>query len=233
MSVRRRAGAAPTASTSTIGRRAVTSIVARRTVVKATAIIKTVSATAMSTVIPAISAPVVFVSLTCYIFYRQDSLIQFASIRRLLGLRSLFYRFELHKGVVALHIYTNKLSKRLKKKLKIFLTCRFFVKIHDKQSVRWLNVFATFVFLALNTAIASGKFDTESFRYVGDTPDVVGRNKQRRKKSQIDQDGISKNAARAGAHDEDGRLGEGWRWKSAKKDRRCASNLNGRMIDGY
>jgi hypothetical protein len=183
-------------------------------VIETTAIIHTVVA-AMTTIVPAVPASfviIIVVSLTRYILHSQDSLIQFTSIGCLFRLGRLFDRFELHKGVVALHIDTKKLTKRLKQELQIFLTRRFFVEIDDKQSVRRLNVPATLIFLALDAAISSSEFDAKSFGYVGDIPDVVvSRNKQRKKKSQCTEE-------RRKADD------EGRRMAKAQSDRRYALN---------
>jgi hypothetical protein len=89
----------------------------RRPRIETTAVIHTIVA-AVTTIVPAVSASsivvIIAVSLTRYILHRQDGLIQFPSIRRLFRLCRLFDRLELHKGVVALHIDTQKLSEGLK-----------------------------------------------------------------------------------------------------------------------
>jgi hypothetical protein len=59
------------------------------------------------------------------------------------------------------------------------------VKIDDKQRVRRLNILATLIFLALDTAISTSEFDAKSLGHVGDIPDVVSRNKQRKKKESV------------------------------------------------
>jgi len=92
----------------------------------------------------------------------QDTTIQFASIRRFLGLDGFVDITELNKGVVALHVNSDQLSKGTKKHFQIGLFGRFFVKIDDKKGLRGSYVPTAFVFLALDFSIAPGQFSTES-----------------------------------------------------------------------
>jgi hypothetical protein len=105
-----------------------------------------------------------------HVFDRQDGLIEFAPVRRFLGLGGFSNRSELHKGVIALHFNPCQFTKRFKEHLQIFLLGGFFVKIHDKECFRGSNVAAAFVFLALDSAVSTSKLGTERARDVVDLP---------------------------------------------------------------
>jgi hypothetical protein len=99
--------------------------------------------------------------LTSDIFHRQNGLIQLAAIRRFLGLGCLRNGTELNKGIIALHVNAHQFAKWFKEHLQIFASRRFFMKVDHKESIGRFNVFAPFIFFALDLAISTSKFGTQ------------------------------------------------------------------------
>jgi len=54
--------------------------------------------------------------------------------------------------------------------LKIFTLGSFFVEVDHEEGLVGLDFLATFVLLALDAAIATGEFSTESIGDIGDVP---------------------------------------------------------------
>jgi hypothetical protein len=120
----------------------------------------------------ALPAAAAFVPLTGNIFHRQNALIELAPVGNLLGASGFFNGPKLHKGIISLQIDANKFAKGFKQHLQIFSLRGFFVKVDDKQSIGWSNLFATVIFLAFDSSISSGKFGAKSVGKVGHRPVV-------------------------------------------------------------
>jgi hypothetical protein len=67
----------------------------------------------------------------------------------------------LDKGIIALHVNSDQVTKGLKEHLKVFPLGGLFVKVDDKERFGWLNVPSTVIFLALDSSISPGELNTE------------------------------------------------------------------------
>ena len=114
-------------------------------------------------------------ALTGHIFHRQHGLIQLAPVRGLLGAGGLRDRPELHKGVVALQVDAGDLPERLEEHLEVGPACRLLVEVDNEQCIRWLDVFAALVLLALDPSIAPRELGPQCRGDVGNLPVVVER----------------------------------------------------------
>ena len=104
---------------------------------------------------------VIVVALSCGILHRQDGLVQLTPVGRLPGRRGFRDRGELHKGVIPFQINTQEFPVGFKQQFQIFLFGGMFVKIDHEQGVTGGDIFASFVFNALDASIAAGKFGAD------------------------------------------------------------------------
>lgn len=76
---------------------------------------------------------------------------------------------ELDKGIVALHVNADEFSVGRKEHFEVFTLGRLFVEVDNEEGFGGGNLFASFVFLAFDAAITTGKFGTKGF---GDHVDI-------------------------------------------------------------
>jgi hypothetical protein len=100
-------------------------------------------------------------------------LIQLPPVGGILGGLGLFGGTELDKGIVALHVNADEFSVGRKEHFEVFTLGGLFVEVDNEEGFGGGNLFASFVFLAFDAAITTGKFGTKGF---GDHVDIHSAN---------------------------------------------------------